>query len=155
MSFEDPTTRSPVHLEDHPGYLIFEEKKKEMLSHEDIVLYNDKINSCRLKMFPGEAPYKPSKTVSADGKSTSGNNITDKNTGMQLTTEEKAGEKDAQESFIFDGKLIGEQKMMSPCKCGHFTVNKYQITGKRTGTSFICAKCNTERYFLPLKEKAE
>ncbi|WP_292469289.1 hypothetical protein [Methanolobus sp.] len=168
LNFEEPSLKSPVYLSDHPGYLILEEDQKEALSFNGISLLDENIMSCKLKMFPKEMCLEATKksakpeaiascTVIGDDAVDIVENEVDVTLQQQDLKPEQQEVKpvDSQEEFIFDGKFIGEQKMMSPCKCGHNFVNKYQVTGKRTGTAFICTKCNGERYFLPLKTKSK
>ncbi|WP_342305243.1 hypothetical protein [Methanolobus sp. ZRKC5] len=156
LGFIDPSGNSLVNLSDHPGYLILKENKKEALSYDGISLLDENIMSCKIKLFPKEMCLEAAKKE-ADPSSTSRCTLiedtvaTTEDEGDVLLEPEDKGIFDSQESFIFDGKFIGGQKMMSPCKCGHCLVHKYQVTSKRKGTAFICASCNVERYFLPLK----
>ncbi|MEZ5336559.1 MAG: GNAT family N-acetyltransferase [Methanolobus sp.] len=45
MDFAEPDSISPVNLMDHPGYLIFEEEKKDTLTIDGIHLLDENINS--------------------------------------------------------------------------------------------------------------
>lgn len=157
LGFIDPSGNSLLNLSDHPGYLILKEDKKEALSYDGISLLDENIMSCKLKLFPKEicleAAKKEADPLAAAVRCTliEDNAVTTENEVNILLGSDDKGIFDSQESFIFDGKFIGEQKMMSPCKCGHCLVHKYQVTSKNKGTAFICASCNAQRYFLPLK----
>ncbi|WP_407356214.1 GNAT family N-acetyltransferase [Methanolobus sp. WCC5] len=157
LGFAEPGAVSPVNLIDHPGYLILEEQKKVSLSYEGVSLLDENIRSCKIKMFPKEMSLEAAKKdackVLPDEKAAGGEEgpataIPDD--VLPRFTDKRAA--DLKEPVTFDGKFIGDQKMMSPCKCGHFLVHKYQVTGKRKGTAFICASCNSERYFLPSRK---
>ncbi|TGC08681.1 hypothetical protein [Methanolobus halotolerans] len=154
LYFAEPSSGSTVHLSDHPGYFILEDGKKELLSCEGISLFGENIRSCRLKIFPkGIVPGGIREYVGpseSKGLSSLDNEVTvEKKTDISDSCND--GSKADQGPIVFDGKYIGEQKMMSPCKCGHYVVYKYQVAGKKKGIAFICAECNTARYFLPLK----
>lgn len=179
LNFEEPSFKSPVHLIDHPGYLILNEDKKGVLLSNGISMLDDNVQACRLKMFPKEMCLEATKKMANAGEESGDSDIDNKclvaedetttissqtekeiNVGAEEPAPSKQHEEELPPSeskgeFIFDGKFIGEQKMMSPCKCGHLVVNKYQVTSQRTGTAFICAECNAERYFLPLKIKTK
>ncbi|SFM33966.1 hypothetical protein [Methanolobus profundi] len=161
LEFEEPSFNSPVHLSDHPGYLILEEGRKKSLSYDGISLLSENIMACRRKLFPTEICLEDTMDEDDVDASAAKCDLIEEPEGTveevgQIFPETPAdGPDDQKDEFIFDGKFIGEQKMMSPCKCGHSVVNKYQVTGKRTGTAFICNNCYSERYFLPLKKKAK
>ncbi|WP_094226553.1 hypothetical protein [Methanolobus psychrotolerans] len=156
LNFVEPPVNSPVNLSNYPGYLILEDNKKELLSFEGISLLEENIRSCRMKIFPKESG------IEAMNKCTRTPTLTesvvidttvaaeDKNDFPVLSQNKEAA--DPKGPVVFDGKFVGEQKMMSPCKCGHSIVYKYQVIGKKKGTAFICANCHIERYFLPLKK---
>jgi hypothetical protein len=155
LNFVEPSSSSPVNLGDYPGYMILEEGKKELLSFEDISVFETNIMSCKAKIFPKEINLEPvvsgvNTVVSNECVATEKSTIADGGTDSVTSPDDK-GVGDSQDPIVFDGKFVGEQKMMSPCKCGHYLVYKYQVTGKKKGTAFICASCNIERYFLPLK----
>ena len=155
LNFVEPSSSSPVNLGDYPGYLILDEGKKEFLSFEDISVFENNIRSCKAKIFPKEICLETvinsvDTAASNDCATLEDTNIVD-SVAVPLTPSDDKNVADSQDPIVFDGKFIGEQKMMSPCKCGNHLVYKYQVTGKRKGTAFICASCNVERYFLPLK----
>lgn len=162
LDFEEPSSSSPVHLVDHPGYLILEEGNKDSGSCDNISLFNENIMACKQKLFPKEICLEAAKNdvdpVVSEAKCAP---VIDpvgevvEEVGEILPETQEVESPDQQEEFIFDGKFIGEQKMMSPCKCGNSVVNKYQVTGKRSGTAFICTECHVERYFLPLKKRTK
>ncbi|WMW23165.1 hypothetical protein RE476_04870 [Methanolobus mangrovi] len=155
LNFVEPSSSSPVNLGDYPGYLILDEGKKELLSFEDISVFESNIMSCKAKIFPKEICLETAKndvnTAEANDCAVLETVIVADSQTAPLTPSEDENVADSQDPIVFDGKFVGEQKMMSPCKCGHYLVYKYQVTGKRKGTAFICASCNVERYFLPLK----
>lgn len=167
MNFEEPVYSSPVHLTDHPGYLILNEDKKDSVFCDNVSLFNENVMACRQKMFPKEmcieAAKKDIDQVAAAAKcelvedpgEAAGEVVEEVGEILPDTPEVELISEEPEEEFIFDGKFVGEQKMMSPCKCGHAVVNKYQVTSKRSGTAFICTECHVERYFLPLKKKGK
>ncbi len=174
LFFTAPSCHSPVNLGDYPGYLIFEEKNKSSLSCGRMVLCDKAISKCRMKLFPGHLLEDDTQRVNnikcSDGIVTENEKdmlkeksppkeaasvIKEEKNSLDTVSRPVNSHKSetlcSQENFIFDGKFIGEQKMMSACKCGHYYVHKYQVTGNLKGTAFICTKCYIKRYFLPLK----
>lgn len=151
LNFVEPTHNSSVDLGNYPGYLVLEENRKQIVVCDGITPYDDKVKSCRLKLFPKEAVsdslinMKKEPEVSESSAECSAHVTT--HVPGEEPPEDESGPVD------FEGKFLGEQKMMSPCKCGNFLVNKYMVTGKRSGTAFICTSCSVERYFLPVRKK--
>ncbi len=163
LDFSEPCSGSPVDLSNNPGYLIFEENKKSSLSSQGLSVSEVNIRSCRLKMFPTEIDTGSKKDdqrsgiseITDESKNDTGSPLNESSGDISDDNEHNDGFENtvSDDHVIFDGKFIGEQKMMSPCKCGHHRVYKYQVTGNRKGTAFICSDCKIERYFLPLKNK--
>jgi len=151
LDFIEPTYKSPVDLRNYPGYLILEESRKQVVSCDGITACEDNVKACRIKLFPMEVASHPSVEVKKETELSDTSGIpVHETTQVILNIPE-----DLPSPVDFEGKLLGEQKMMSPCRCGNFRVNKYLVTGKRNGTAFICADCNVERYFLPMKKKSK
>ncbi len=149
MNFVEPSYTSPVDLGNYPGYLILEEDMKESISCKDVSNCEENITSCKLKLFPKEMISEATKSnISATKDEIEETHAKDP---LPAVPDEDTTSK---ESIVFDGRFIGEQKMMSPCKCGNYVVNKYKVTGKRKGTAFICNDCHLERYFLPIKKRS-
>jgi hypothetical protein len=150
LDFVESTYNSPVDLSNYPGYLILEEGRKQSVVCEGITAYEDNVKACRLKLFPKETVSSSLINVKKEPE------VSDSAEDSEHVTTQVPDDKipmDAVSPVDFDGKFLGEQKMMSPCKCGNFLVNKYMVTGKRSGTAFICTNCSIERYFLPMKKK--
>ncbi|ETA66725.1 MAG: hypothetical protein PWQ51_452 [Methanolobus sp.] len=153
LDFVEPTHNSPVDLGNYPGYLILEESRKHVVACEGIIPYEDNVKACRHKLFPKEAVSDSLINMKKEPEASDSDSPVE---GSGHVTTSVPGDKppeDISSPVDFEGKFLGEQKMMSPCKCGNFLVNKYMVTGKRSGTAFICTNCNVERYFLPMKKK--
>ena len=150
LDFAEPAHKGPVDLGNYPGYLILEESRKQSVVCEGITANEDNVKACRLKLFPKETVSNSLINVKIEPE------VLDSAESPGHVTTRISGEQpplDLESPVDFEGKFLGEQKMMSPCKCGNFLVNKYMVTGKRSGTAFICTNCGVERYFLPMKKK--
>ncbi|MDK2826222.1 hypothetical protein SAMN04488589_1896 [Methanolobus vulcani] len=151
LDFAGSTYKSPVDLGNYPGYLILEESRKKLVACEGIIPYEENVKACRLKLFPKEAVSDSLITMKKEADVSDSSNEVSEHVSTHVPGENPP--EDSQGPVDFEGKFLGEQKMMSPCKCGNYLVNKYMLSGKRSGTAFICANCSVERYFLPMKKK--
>ena len=153
LDFVESTYKSPVDLGNYPGYLILEESRKKFVACDGILPNEANVKACRLKLFPKEAVT--GSLVNAKKETQASDKESPGGSSEHVTTHVSGEEppEDLASPVDFEGKFLGEQKMMSPCKCGNFLVNKYMVTGKRRGTAFICTSCSVERYFLPMKKK--
>jgi hypothetical protein len=142
LNFICPDSTSSVSLMDYPGYVILEEAGKSSDFDANIVISKVSFYSGRQKMFPD---------ISAPNVELINSNIDDA-MGENIVDDSVADVQTSGKQPCKDGECQGEQKMMSPCKCGSYMASKYLINNKRTGTAYICQSCNEERYFLPLKK---
>lgn len=148
LGFVSPDSNSSVSLMDYPGHVLLEEENKLFDFGGDMELLTNGFELGRNKMFPGESFKKfPSYDLASCDSGEGANDVGD-------ACEKSVADQDSVPELVIDGEFQGEQKMMSPCKCGHYRAAKYLVNGGRHGTAYVCLSCKEERYFLPLKKSA-
>jgi hypothetical protein len=153
LNFVEPTYSSPLNLGNYPGYLILEESRKTVVTCKGIIPDVESVKACRQKLFPKEAVSDSLIYAKKESEESYSDSAVGSPEHVTTHVPDEMLPEDIPSPVDFEGKFLGEQKMMSPCKCGNFLVNKYMVTGKRSGTAFICSSCSVERYFLPMKKK--
>lgn len=163
LGFILPDIHSPVNLNDHPGYLILSEERKPSLKSIIMDRFNANILSARQKKFPKELIVEnpgEQQDGSADMEGSPDDGVTQERADSEAEDSSEDNDSQAAEDLPVQDRIVndtegefkGDQKMMTPCKCGAYSAGKFLQEGSRCGTAFVCLQCGTERYFLPLKK---
>ncbi|MBN2111078.1 MAG: hypothetical protein JW705_08355 [Methanosarcinaceae archaeon] len=145
LGFLVPDARSPVDLRDHPGYLVLPEDDRSSPGSDILERFAEQILAAKTKKFPKEVVSPARSKIPEED---------DSNEDME-DVDPCSHKPEYSRSQIIDstdGEFEGDQKMMTPCRCGGYLTGKFLRKGSGHGTAFVCLQCGAERYFLPLKK---